>query len=101
MWIGQFITPFVQEDLMMAAIMLMWVGAILSAAIDNIPFTAAMIPIILSMDAQGINVSGETLISSAWMHRVSMSHRCGGRLRWVWEWEETVRTLVPRQTFLS
>ncbi len=57
MWIGQFITPFVQEDLMMAAIMLMWVGAILSAAIDNIPFTAAMIPIILSMDAQGINVS--------------------------------------------
>ncbi|MDC1436254.1 arsenic transporter, partial [Gammaproteobacteria bacterium] len=27
------------------------------AAIDNIPFTAAMIPIILGMEAQGINVS--------------------------------------------
>lgn len=57
MYLGQFITPFVQEDLLTASIVLMWVGAILSAMIDNIPFTAAMIPIILSMDAQGINVS--------------------------------------------
>ncbi len=57
MYLGQFITPFVQDDLMIAAIALMWVGAILSAMIDNIPFTAAMIPIILSLDAQGINVS--------------------------------------------
>jgi Na+/H+ antiporter NhaD/arsenite permease-like protein len=57
MYLGQFITPFVQEDLMVASIVLMWVGAILSAMIDNIPFTAAMIPIILSMDAQGINVA--------------------------------------------
>jgi Na+/H+ antiporter NhaD/arsenite permease-like protein len=57
MYLGQFILPFVQEDLMVASIALMWVGAILSAMIDNIPFTAAMIPIILSMDAQGINVA--------------------------------------------
>ncbi len=57
LYLGQFITPFVQEDLMVASIVLLWVGAILSAMIDNIPFTAAMIPIILSMDAQGINVA--------------------------------------------
>lgn len=57
MWIGQFITPYVQQDLLMATIILMWVGAILSAAIDNIPFTAAMIPIILSMETVGINVT--------------------------------------------
>jgi Na+/H+ antiporter NhaD/arsenite permease-like protein len=56
-YLGQFITPFVQEDLLTATIILMWVAAILSAAIDNIPFTAAMIPIILSMEAQGINVT--------------------------------------------
>lgn len=56
-WIGQFITPFVQSDLLVATILLMWVGAFLSAAIDNIPFTAAMIPIILGMEAQGINVA--------------------------------------------
>ena len=56
-WIGQFITPFVEADLLTATIILMWVGAVLSAAIDNIPFTAAMIPIILGMESQGINVS--------------------------------------------
>ncbi len=57
MWIGQHIRPFVESDLLMAAIVLMWVAAVLSALIDNIPFTAAMIPIILSMEAQGINVT--------------------------------------------
>jgi Na+/H+ antiporter NhaD/arsenite permease-like protein len=35
----------------------MWVSALLSAAIDNIPFTAAMIPIIGAMETQGINIS--------------------------------------------
>ena len=33
------------------------VAALLSALIDNIPFTAAMIPILLGMEAQGIQVS--------------------------------------------
>jgi len=56
-YLGQFITPFVQHDLMTATIILMWIAAFLSAAIDNIPFTAAMIPIILGMEAQGINVT--------------------------------------------
>ena len=57
MYIGQYITPFVQQDLLLATIILMWVSATLSAAIDNIPFTAAMIPIILSMESAGINVT--------------------------------------------
>ena len=35
----------------------MWAGAFLSAVIDNIPFTAAMIPIILGMEHQGVNVT--------------------------------------------
>jgi len=56
-YIGSYITPFVEVDLMIATIVLMWIGAILSAAIDNIPFTAAMIPIILGMEQQGINVA--------------------------------------------
>lgn len=56
-YIGTFIVPFVQQDLLVATIVLMWVAAVLSAAIDNIPFTAAMIPIILGMETQGINVS--------------------------------------------
>ena len=56
-YVGQFIQPFVEQDLRTAVIVLMWVAAVLSAAIDNIPFTAAMIPIILGMETQGINVT--------------------------------------------
>jgi len=47
----------VEDDLLLATILLMWVAAILSAMIDNIPFTAAMVPIILGMEQQGINVA--------------------------------------------
>jgi Na+/H+ antiporter NhaD/arsenite permease-like protein len=56
-WLGQFIQPFVETDLLLATIVLLWVAAVLSAAIDNIPFTAAMIPILLGMEAQGIHVA--------------------------------------------
>jgi Na+/H+ antiporter NhaD/arsenite permease-like protein len=57
-YLGQFIIPLVDMyGLLVTAIALMWIAAVLSAAIDNIPFTAAMIPIILSMEAQGINVT--------------------------------------------
>jgi Na+/H+ antiporter NhaD/arsenite permease-like protein len=56
-YIGQFIGPLVHQDLMMSTIALMWVAAILSAMIDNIPFTAAMIPIIQGLETQGINVA--------------------------------------------
>jgi Na+/H+ antiporter NhaD/arsenite permease-like protein len=56
-YLGQYIRPFVESDLRLAAIILMWMAAVLSAMIDNIPFTAAMVPIILGMEQQGINVA--------------------------------------------
>ena len=56
-YVGQFILPFVESDLFTATLVLMWGAAIMSAFIDNIPFTAAMIPILLGMDAQGVNVT--------------------------------------------
>ncbi|MGR8934221.1 MAG: SLC13 family permease [Gammaproteobacteria bacterium] len=56
-YIGSFIRPFVESDLLTASIVLMWVSAILSAFIDNIPFTAAMVPILLGMETQGVNVT--------------------------------------------
>ncbi len=56
-YLGQYIRPFVEKDLLTATIVLMWAAAFLSALIDNIPFTAAMIPILLGMEAQGINVT--------------------------------------------
>jgi len=56
-YLGQFIVPFVQTNLLTATLVLMWVAAFLSALIDNIPFTAAMIPILLGMEAQGIQIT--------------------------------------------
>jgi Na+/H+ antiporter NhaD/arsenite permease-like protein len=56
-YVGQFILPFVESDLLTATLVLMWGAAVMSAFIDNIPFTAAMIPILLGMDAQGVNVT--------------------------------------------
>ena len=65
-YLGQFIIPFIidpvsgeviQENFMMTCIALMWVAAVMSAAIDNIPFTAAMIPIIASLEAVGVNIA--------------------------------------------
>ena len=56
-YLGQFIIDFVAQDLLLATIILMWVAAFMSAAIDNIPFTAAMIPILLSLEAQGIDIT--------------------------------------------
>lgn len=56
-YLGQFVMPFVQENLLLASLLLMWAAAVFSALIDNIPFTAAMIPIILGMQTQGIEVT--------------------------------------------
>jgi Na+/H+ antiporter NhaD/arsenite permease-like protein len=56
-WVGQFIEPFVHQDLLVATLVLMWVAEVLSALIDNIPFTAAMIPILLALETKGINVT--------------------------------------------
>ena len=65
-YLGQYIVPFIidpesgeviQENFMMTCIALMWIAAIMSAAIDNIPFTAAMIPIIASLEAVGVNIA--------------------------------------------
>ena len=64
--LGQYIIPFlidpvsgevIQENFMVTCIALMWVAAIMSAAIDNIPFTAAMIPIIASLETVGVNIA--------------------------------------------
>lgn len=44
------------SQLLFAALVLMWVAAILSAAVDNIPFTVTMIPIVAGLQAQGMAV---------------------------------------------
>ncbi len=56
-YVGQFILPFVQSNLLTATLVLLWGAAVMSAFIDNIPFTAAMIPILLGIAEQGVNVT--------------------------------------------
>jgi len=45
------------EQLLYACLLLMWAAALLSAIVDNIPFTVTMIPIVLSLDTQGVNIT--------------------------------------------
>ncbi len=42
------------SQLLFAALVLMWVAAILSAVVDNIPFTVTMIPIVAGLQSQGL-----------------------------------------------
>ena len=44
------------EKLLVTALVVMWVSAFLSAAVDNIPFTVTMIPIISHLQTQGVDV---------------------------------------------
>lgn len=55
--LGEQFIPLINEHPLLAALTLLWVSALLSALIDNIPFTAAMIPVLLGLQAEGLNVS--------------------------------------------
>ena len=54
---GELFKPIIMEQPLFAALLLLWVAAILSALIDNIPFTAAMIPVLAGLQNEGVNVS--------------------------------------------
>lgn len=41
------------SNILLTAVLLIWVAALLSAVVDNIPFVVAMIPIIKGLEAQG------------------------------------------------
>ena len=45
------------DMILLTAIMLIWASALLSAVFDNIPFTVTMIPIILGLEVQGVNIT--------------------------------------------
>jgi Na+/H+ antiporter NhaD/arsenite permease-like protein len=44
------------SQLLLTALVLMWVAAVVSAVVDNIPFTVTMIPIVASLQAKGLAV---------------------------------------------
>ncbi|PID52796.1 MAG: hypothetical protein CR972_00060 [Candidatus Moraniibacteriota bacterium] len=45
------------DNIVLTAIIVLWTSAILSALVDNIPFTVAMIPVIASLQANGVDVN--------------------------------------------
>jgi len=57
--IGHKLAEVAQEPghLLITCLLLMWVSALISAMIDNIPFTVAMIPIIAGLEAGGVNIT--------------------------------------------
>ena len=50
------IIGFTQGHEVMTILVLLWASALISSVLDNIPFVAAMIPLILSMKSQGVDV---------------------------------------------
>ena len=43
--------------LILTMLLILWVSALLSAILDNIPFVATMIPLVMAMEASGMNVT--------------------------------------------
>jgi len=51
------ITALAGQQLLLTGVVLIWVSALISAAVDNIPFTIVMIPIIQDLGATGVNIT--------------------------------------------
>ncbi|SJZ48338.1 ArsB/NhaD family transporter [Selenihalanaerobacter shriftii] len=55
------VMEFTQGDLVLMALLILWVSALASTVIDNIPFVATMIPIIKAMSEVGAGLETEPL----------------------------------------
>ncbi len=55
--LGGSIASLARHSLLLAAIVVLWVGAIASGVISNVPFTIAMLPILKSLAIQGIEAA--------------------------------------------
>ena len=51
------IVDLARENLLLASLVLLWVAAIVSAVVDNIPFTIAVVPVIQSLGTLGVQSS--------------------------------------------
>ena len=54
--LASLITGLVKGNLLLAGILLVWFSALVSAFLDNIPFVATLIPLILGLGAQGVDI---------------------------------------------
>jgi len=58
-WVGLQLVDIARdpERLLLTGLAVMWCAALLSAIIDNIPFTVTIIPIILGLETMGVNIT--------------------------------------------
>jgi Na+/H+ antiporter NhaD/arsenite permease-like protein len=56
-WLAEPITAMASQRLLLTGVVLIWVSALLSAAVDNVPFTIVMIPIIMDLGATGVDIT--------------------------------------------
>lgn len=54
---AQWISAGAADNLLMTALIVLWASALLSAIVDNIPMTVAMLPIITYLGVQGIDIN--------------------------------------------
>ena len=54
--LGSGIVALSQQSITLAAIVVLWVGALASGIISNVPFTIAMLPILKGLSMQGVDV---------------------------------------------
>ena len=54
--LAQMIIGLVRGNLLLAGVLLIWFSALVSAFVDNIPFVATLIPLILGLGAQGVDI---------------------------------------------
>jgi len=53
-WVSTHLGFIAEAGLVLAALTILWVSALMSAVVDNIPFTIAMLPVIKGLAAQGV-----------------------------------------------
>lgn len=51
------ITSLTDGNIVLAALAVLWISAFMSAIVDNIPFTVAMIPVISYLETQGVPIN--------------------------------------------
>lgn len=61
--LGEKLTEFTQGNIKKATFLILWISALVSAVIDNIPFVATMIPVIKSMEEA---VGGREIMMPIW-----------------------------------
>ncbi len=56
-WLAEHATSLATQNLLLTGIVLIWVSAVLSSVVDNVPFTIVMIPLIQDLGAAGAAIT--------------------------------------------